>query len=201
MSYKPASESHPETVLTSGDPFADAPHATLDTDPFADSPRDPFTDHGNPSTVSFGQEPDARAQELNRREADLARREQELARREQGVAGNNWPPCDADMASSVSYLVFITLASFVLWFRPIYLGYCRTEGKAMAIFFSTGAAGLINTISMLSQGHVLAGVFGCIATVGWVIQVLGGGFLYKRNATNQLKNSSIKTIVLHQSRM
>ncbi|OCF35758.1 hypothetical protein I316_02249 [Kwoniella heveanensis BCC8398] len=143
----------------------------------------------------------------------------------------------ADMASSISYLIFITLASFVLWFRPIYLGYCRTEGKTMAVFFyiyflfggfhllysiymlvgipSTGSAGLINTISMFSQGHILAAVFGTIATVGWAFQVLGGGFLYKRvwdfkngntdismqNATDQLKASSIKTIVLHQSRM
>ncbi|WVQ95213.1 hypothetical protein IAU59_002307 [Kwoniella sp. CBS 9459] len=136
----------------------------------------------------------------------------------------------ADMASSISYLIFITLASFILWFRPIYLGYCRTEGKTMAVFFcfhllysiymlvgipSTGSAGLINTISMFSQGHILAAVFGTIATVGWAFQVLGGGFLYKRvwdfkngntdismqNATSQLKASSIKTIVLHQSRM
>ncbi|WRT68684.1 uncharacterized protein IL334_005664 [Kwoniella shivajii] len=143
----------------------------------------------------------------------------------------------ADMASSISYVVVITIASFILWFRPIYLGYCRTEGKTMAIFFyiyflfggfhllysvymlvgipSTGSAGLINTIGMFTQGHILAAVFGTIATVGWAFQVLGGGFLYKRiwdfkngngdismeNATSQLKASSIKTIVLHQSRM
>ncbi|WVN86168.1 uncharacterized protein L203_101329 [Cryptococcus depauperatus CBS 7841] len=143
----------------------------------------------------------------------------------------------ADMASSASYLVFITLASFVTWFRPIYLGYLRDEGKAMALFFyiyfifcgchllysiymfvgipSTGSAGLINTISMFSQGHILAAVFGIISSVGWACQVLGGGFLYKRvwdfkngnsdismqNATDSLKTNSIKTIVLHQSRL
>ncbi|WVQ68539.1 uncharacterized protein L199_006748 [Kwoniella botswanensis] len=143
----------------------------------------------------------------------------------------------ADLASSISYVVVIGLASFILWFRPIYLGYCRTEGKTMAVFFyiyflfggfhllysiymlvgipSTGSAGLINTIGMFTQGHILAAVFGTISTVGWAFQVLGGGFLYKRvwdfkngngdismeNATNQLKASSIKTIVLHQSRM
>ncbi|WVQ79997.1 hypothetical protein IAT38_002098 [Cryptococcus sp. DSM 104549] len=143
----------------------------------------------------------------------------------------------ADMASSASYLVVIGIASFCLWFRPIYLGYCRTEGKTMAVFFyiyflfggfhllysiymfvgipSTGSAGLINTIAMFSQGHILAAVFGTICSVGWAFQFLGGGFLYKRvwdfkngnsdismhNATTQLKASSIKTIVLHQSRM
>ncbi|ODN83519.1 hypothetical protein L202_01652 [Cryptococcus amylolentus CBS 6039] len=143
----------------------------------------------------------------------------------------------ADMASSASYLVFITLTSFILWFRPIYLGYCRNEGKAMAVFFyiyflfagfhlaysmymfigipSTGSAGLINTISMFSQGHILAAVFGTITSVGWAFQVAAGGFLYKRvwdfkngnseismqNATDQLKSNSIKTIVMHQSRL
>ncbi|WWC71288.1 uncharacterized protein I206_105241 [Kwoniella pini CBS 10737] len=299
MSYKPAN-----------DPFADSSqHATLDTDPFSDPAKDPFT-QPNDSSVSFGGQggttnaygdyggyggssaaADPRAAELSRREAELARREQDLARREQesGTYRNNWPPfypfvhydpeiiedstkrqtikligyqwyalaatlvinmlgCiflllagasegGADLASSISYVVVIGLASFILWFRPIYLGYCRTEGKTMAIFFyiyflfggfhllysiymlvgipSTGSAGLINTIGMFTQGHILAAVFGTISVVGWAFQVLGGGFLYKRvwdfkngngdismeNATSQLKASSIKTIVLHQSRM
>ncbi|WVW85317.1 hypothetical protein I302_107355 [Kwoniella bestiolae CBS 10118] len=284
------------------DPFADSSqHATLDTDPFSDPVKDPFS-QPNESSVSFGgggQSTNAygdygnssRADELSRREAELARREQELSRREQenAIHRNNWPPfypivhydpniiedhtkrqtitligyqwyalaatlilnmlgCiflllagasegGADLASSISYVVVIGLASFILWFRPIYLGYCRTEGKTMAVFFyiyflfggfhllysiymlvgipSTGSAGLINTIGMFTQGHILAAVFGTISTVGWAFQVLGGGFLYKRvwdfkngngdismeNATSQLKASSIKTIVLHQSRM
>ncbi|WWD19326.1 hypothetical protein CI109_103784 [Kwoniella shandongensis] len=299
MSYKPAA-----------DPFSDtAGHATLDTDPFDDPARDPFTTQVNDSTFSFatqdtergaggstsnpygGNNTDQKAEELRRREEELNRREEEFARRQQqaGNYQNNWPPfypfvhydpsiiddstkrqtitligyqwyalaatliinllgCifllvsgssegGADMASSASYVVVIGGASFILWFRPIYLGYCRTEGKTMAIFFyiyflfggfhllysiymlvgipSTGSAGLINTIAMFSQGHILAAVFGTIATVGWAFQVLGGGFLYKRvwdfkngntdismqNATSQLKASSIKTIVLHQSRM
>jgi len=45
---------------------------------------------------------------------------------------------------------------------------------------ATGSAGLINTISMLSQGHVLSGVFGVITSVGWTVQTLFGGWLYKR---------------------
>ncbi|WVQ90553.1 hypothetical protein IAS59_004333 [Cryptococcus gattii] len=294
------------------DPFADEPApATLDTDPFADSARDPFS-QPNESSVSFGgasgsttnaysdygygagyasQDANKKAEELRRREEELNRREAEFTRRQQesGAYANNWPPLypfvhydpsiiqdpskrrtitligyqwyalavtlifnllgcifllisgssegGADMASSASYLVFITIASFILWFRPIYLGYCRNEGKAMAIFFyiyflfggfhllysiymfigipSTGSAGLINTISMFSQGHILAAVFGTITTVLWALQVLGGGFLYKRvwdfkngnsdismqNATDQFKSNSIKTIVLHQSRL
>lgn len=45
---------------------------------------------------------------------------------------------------------------------------------------ATGSAGLINTISMMSQGHILAGVFGIVSTVGWAFQAFGGAFLYKR---------------------
>lgn len=33
---------------------------------------------------------------------------------------------------------------------------------------------------MMSQGHILAGVFGIISTIGWAFQAFGGAFLYKR---------------------
>lgn len=48
------------------------------------------------------------------------------------------------------------------------------------IGIATGSAGLINTISMLSQAHFLAGVFGAISSAGWIIQATGGGILYKK---------------------
>ena len=43
--------------------------------------------------------------------------------------------CSADTAASAGYLAVIGALSFVLWYRPIYLGFSRTEGKAMAFFF------------------------------------------------------------------
>ncbi|CAD6583631.1 MAG: hypothetical protein TREMPRED_003607, partial [Tremellales sp. Tagirdzhanova-0007] len=108
----------------------------------------------------------------------------------------------ADTAAAGGYLPIIGITSFILWYRPIYLGFSRTEGKAMAFFFylyflfagfhllfsiymvigipSTGSAGLINTISMLSRHHILAGVFCLLASIGWVLQAAGGGLLYKR---------------------
>ena len=92
------------------DPFADEPaHATLDTDPFADSVRDPFSEP-NESSVSFGgasgsatnaygggyasQDANKKAEELKRREEELNRREAEFIRRQQesGAYANNWPP-------------------------------------------------------------------------------------------------------------
>lgn len=143
----------------------------------------------------------------------------------------------ADVGAAGGYLPFIGALSFVLWYRPIYLGFKRTEGRAMAVFFyiyflfagfnllfatymavgipSTGSAGLINTISMFSQGHIVAGIFGVLTSVGWVFQAAGGGLLYKRvwdykngngdinfqAASDAFKTASIKTIILHQSRL
>ncbi|KAJ9125536.1 hypothetical protein QFC22_000497 [Naganishia vaughanmartiniae] len=170
-----------------------------------------------------------------------------------------------DTAASGSYIPVITLTSFFLWYRPIYLGYAKDNG--LALFFcrfsslapftwndvkiasltmsssgrrlllfrgmassvfaltyiligpststATGSAGLINTISMLSQGHIAAGVLGVISSVGWAFQTFAGGWLYKTvwdfknnheglnfaNATDQFKRESFKTVVMHQSRM
>jgi hypothetical protein len=68
---------------------------------------------------------------------------------------------------------------------------------------------------MFTQGHILAGVFGILSSIGWILQAAGGGVLYKKvwdyknnnaditfaEATNQFKNNSIKTVLLHQARM
>ncbi|GFZ51897.1 hypothetical protein JCM24511_09666 [Saitozyma sp. JCM 24511] len=143
----------------------------------------------------------------------------------------------ADTAAAGGYLPVIGVLSFLLWYRPIYLGLDRTEGKAMAFFFyiyfvfagfnllfaiymaigipSTGSAGLINTISMFSKSHILAGVFGALSSVGWILQAAGGGILYKRiwdfkngngditfqAASDQFKRSTLTNIILHQSRV
>jgi hypothetical protein len=44
-------------------------------------------------------------------------------------------PRSADTAAAGGYLPVIGVLSFLLWYRPIYLGLDRTEGKAMAFFF------------------------------------------------------------------
>lgn len=43
----------------------------------------------------------------------------------------------------------------------------------------TGSAGLVNTITNLIGQHWAAGIIGIVASVGWVIQLLGGLVLYK----------------------
>lgn len=47
----------------------------------------------------------------------------------------------ADTGSAGGYLIFILPVSFITWYRPIYLGFSRTEGKAMAFFFCKQAPG------------------------------------------------------------
>lgn len=44
---------------------------------------------------------------------------------------------------------------------------------------STGSAGLIQTVSMFSQGHIAAGVLGTFASAGWIVQGFGNGFFYR----------------------
>ena len=41
----------------------------------------------------------------------------------------------ADVGGAGGYVLFISIASFILWYRPIYLGFNRTDGKVMAFFF------------------------------------------------------------------
>ena len=41
----------------------------------------------------------------------------------------------ADVGAAGGYVLFISVLSFILWYRPIYLGFTRSEGRAMAFFF------------------------------------------------------------------
>lgn len=49
---------------------------------------------------------------------------------------------------------------------------------------------------MFSQGHILAAVFCTITTVLWALQVLGGGFLYKRVCATLLSSGTTLTVHL-----
>lgn len=44
---------------------------------------------------------------------------------------------------------------------------------------SSGAAGLINLISRFATGHITAGIFCILATVGWAMQGLASLWMYK----------------------
>lgn len=63
---------------------------------------------------------------------------------------------------------------------------------------STGSAGLVNTIMALIAGDLVEGILGIFASVGWVIQLLGGIVLYKlvwnyKNHNAEINWASAKT--------
>ncbi|KAJ1657069.1 hypothetical protein IWQ61_003460 [Dispira simplex] len=103
-----------------------------------------------------------------------------------------------DFGVSFSYLFTITLGSFFLWYRPVYNAYMKEKSLYYYFYFVfaglhilfafymavgipySGSAGLINAISMLSGGAVVAGVFCLIDTVCWVVGGLFLLFMYQR---------------------
>jgi len=103
-----------------------------------------------------------------------------------------------DLGGSIGYLIIIGPLSFLLWYRPIYNGYMKEQALYYYFYFffggfhlifsvymiigipSTGSAGLIQTIQMYSAHHWAAGVFGTVATVGWIIQGVGNAFYFRQ---------------------
>ncbi|KAI5899338.1 scamp-domain-containing protein [Schizophyllum commune H4-8] len=103
----------------------------------------------------------------------------------------------ADLGASIGYCFTITIFSFLLWYRPIYNGYMKEQALYYYMYFifcgfhllysaymiigipSTGSAGLVQTIKMYGGGHIVAGILGTIATVGWVLQGAGNAYYYR----------------------
>jgi len=110
-----------------------------------------------------------------------------------------------DLGASIGYIPIIGLLSFMLWYRPVYNAYMKEQALYYYIFFffcgwhllfsiymilgipSTGSAGLIQTITRFSGGHIVVGILGIIATVGWTLQ--GVGLLYYYRAIWQHHNA------------
>lgn len=102
-----------------------------------------------------------------------------------------------DMISGIVYLPVITVASFLLWYRPIYNGLMKEHSLFFYVYFifagfhlafsvyvflgipSTGSAGLINTIQAFAGARLVAGVLGAIATAGFGLQGLGNLWYYR----------------------
>jgi len=102
-----------------------------------------------------------------------------------------------DLGSGITYLPIIGITSFLLWYRPFYNAYMKEWALFYYIFFlfagfhiaycvymvigipATGSAGLINTIRAFASGSIVTGVFGVLATAGWVIEGLGVLWIYR----------------------
>lgn len=103
-----------------------------------------------------------------------------------------------DFGGSLMYCVGIPIASFFLWYKPAYRGYCNKSSFNFYMFFSfslchilfcfymaigipgSGSAGIINSISMLSDDKVLAGILCCINSGCWILLGLIHLALYRR---------------------
>jgi len=103
-----------------------------------------------------------------------------------------------DLGGSIGYIFIIGITSFLLWYRPIYNGYMKEQALYYYLYFffcgfhllfsvymilgvpSTGSAGLIQTISMFANRHIVAGIFCTLATIGWILQGVGNAFYYRK---------------------
>ncbi|KAH7107542.1 scamp-domain-containing protein [Auriculariales sp. MPI-PUGE-AT-0066] len=101
-----------------------------------------------------------------------------------------------DLGASLGYIPFITILSFLLWYRPVYNAYMKEQALYYYLFFffcgwhlvfsaymiigipSTGSAGLINMITMYNHDALVAGILGTVATVGWTLQGVGLAWYY-----------------------
>lgn len=83
--------------------------------------------------------------------------------------------------TSISCLPVSTSCTRSIWSSVSHVSYRHCHASFHALTkLATGSAGLINTIASFSQGHIVAGVFGLLASIGWILQAAGGGILYKR---------------------
>ncbi|KAI9225200.1 MAG: scamp family-domain-containing protein [Piptocephalis tieghemiana] len=103
----------------------------------------------------------------------------------------------SDFGVSFVYIFTISISSFFLWYRPAYNAFMKERSLYYYFYFvfngfhiafsyymlvgipGSGSAGLINTISMLSDGKVLAGIFGLIDSIFWAAGGTGNLWLYK----------------------
>ncbi|GAA5968155.1 hypothetical protein JCM11641_003751 [Rhodosporidiobolus odoratus] len=103
----------------------------------------------------------------------------------------------ADLGAGIMYLPVIGALNFLLVYRPVYNAYAKEYSFFYYIFFlfgafhvafcgymfigipSSGSAGLINLISRFAGGHIVAGVFCILTTVGWALEGLAFLWMYK----------------------
>lgn len=103
----------------------------------------------------------------------------------------------SDLIDSIVYLVVITVASFFLWYRPLYFGLMKEHSLFFYVYFlfcgchllfsiyavigppSTGCAGFFNMTNAFSQHHIVAGVLSAISAAGFLVQGLGHAWYYR----------------------
>ncbi|KAG2020232.1 hypothetical protein CC2G_005597 [Coprinopsis cinerea AmutBmut pab1-1] len=126
----------------------------------------------------------------------------------------------AGLGASIGYLLFMPIASFLLWYRPIYNGYMKNQSLYFYIYFffggfhllysiymiigipGTGSAGLISMIESWGKPAIVSGVFCTLATVGWILQGAGLTFYYlqiwrEHNAAGHSLDKAKQELAVH----
>ncbi|KAJ3219855.1 hypothetical protein HDU67_009043 [Dinochytrium kinnereticum] len=154
---------------------------------------------------------DARERELRKREEELAKREAQLheAQRLNHPRIPNFPVCwplmyhninvtSRDFGVSIMYIIVITVASFYLWYRPVYNAFMKDSSMLFYFYFffggwhclfvfymalgipSSGSSGIINTISVVTDSKIVSGIFCSVSSSMWLLSGLVSLYLYKR---------------------
>ncbi|KAJ3175137.1 hypothetical protein HK101_010741 [Irineochytrium annulatum] len=102
-----------------------------------------------------------------------------------------------DFGVSIMYLLGVLIASFFLWYRPVYNAYRKDSSMLFYMYFffggwnvlfifymivgipSSGSAGIINTISIVTADAYLAGVICCVNSGCWILLGLFSAYLYR----------------------
>jgi hypothetical protein len=105
-----------------------------------------------------------------------------------------------EVISAIVYLVVITPASFMLWYRPVYNGFMKEHSLFYYMYFvfcgfhlawsiyvflgipETGSAALLTTIESFTAENkrIVAGALGIVVTVGFAFQGLGQLWYFKQ---------------------
>lgn len=101
------------------------------------------------------------------------------------------------MIASIVYLPVLVVASFLLWYRPVYNGFMKEHSLFYYVYFvfggfhlaasvyfflgipSTGSDGLLNMIQSWSSSRHVAAILGIFVTVGFALQGLGNLWYYR----------------------
>ncbi|KAJ3037941.1 hypothetical protein HDV00_001220 [Rhizophlyctis rosea] len=110
---------------------------------------------------------------------------------------DNMPNVASDFGVSLVYVPFIIISSFYLWYRPVYLAYARNTALYFYVYLlfgglhvlfafymavgipGSGGAGFINTLAVITNGKIVAGVFCAIALGGWICNGLWCLWMWK----------------------
>ncbi|KAL1927525.1 hypothetical protein VTP01DRAFT_3762 [Rhizomucor pusillus] len=103
-----------------------------------------------------------------------------------------------DLGVALTEMFTHTLASFFLWYRPVYNAYMKEVSLYYFFYFvfngfhilytfykavgipSTGGAGLILVVTLFTDGYIITGILALLAAICWISMGVLAVFLYLR---------------------